>query len=131
MEKIFVDHPDKADKGFTTGAYSPAVILDGWVYVSGQGAIDFTTGKFVLGNIEEETKLTMHNVKRILEAAGCSMDDVVKCTVHLADINDFDKYNAVYGSCFRGIRPARTTVQSVLGHGIKVEVDAVAKIRNK
>lgn len=130
MGKKNVDHPDKQDKNFTTGAYSPAVILDGWVYVSGQGAIDFTTGKFVLGTIEEETKLTMYNVKRILEAAGCTMDDVAKCTVHLSDIKDFDKYNEVYASYFDGIKPARTTVQSVLGHGIKVEIDAVAKIKN-
>jgi 2-iminobutanoate/2-iminopropanoate deaminase len=131
MEKIFVDHPDRADKSFTTGAYSPAVILDGWVYVSGQGPIDFKTGKFILGTIEEETALTMHNVKRILEAAGCTLDDVAKCTVHLSNIKDFDKYNEVYAAYFSGVKPARTTVQSVLGHSIKVEIDAVAKTRNK
>lgn len=131
MEKIYVEHPDKADKNFTTGAYSPAVIMDGWVFVSGQACVDFATSKFILGTIEEETHLTMHNVKRILESAGCTLDDVVKSTVHLADINDFDRYNTVYATYFEGIKPARTTVQSGLGHGIKVEVDVIAKLKNK
>jgi 2-iminobutanoate/2-iminopropanoate deaminase len=56
------------------------------------------------------------------------MDDVVKCTVHLSDINDFDPYNKVYGTYFRSIKPARTTVQSVLAEGIKVEIDAIVKM---
>jgi 2-iminobutanoate/2-iminopropanoate deaminase len=79
-----------------------------------------------LGTIEEETHLTIHNVKRICEAAGFTLDDIVKCTVHLSDIKDFDRYNAVYASYFTKVKPARTTVQSGLGHGIKVEIDAIA-----
>jgi 2-iminobutanoate/2-iminopropanoate deaminase len=131
MAKQEIVHPDKADKNFSTGAYSAGVVVDGWLFVSGQGPIDFTTGKFVLGDIEHETSLTLHNVKRICEAAGCSLDDIVKCTVHLTDINDFDRYNAVYATHFTKIKPARTTVQSVLGHGIKVEIDAIAKIPSR
>lgn len=131
MSKQEIIHPDKADKNFTTGAYSAGVVVDGWLYVSGQGPIDFTTGKFVLGEIEDETHLTLHNVKRICEAAGCTLDDIVKCTVHLSDINEFDRYNAVYATYFTKIKPARTTVQSGLGHGIKVEIDAIAKIPAK
>jgi len=131
MEKREIVHPDKADKNFSTGAYSAGVAIDGWLYVSGQGPVDFASGKFVLGDIEQETHLTLHNVKRICEAAGCSMDDIVKCTVHLRDINDFDRYNAVYATYFTNIKPARTTVQSGLGHGIKVEIDAIAKIPGK
>jgi 2-iminobutanoate/2-iminopropanoate deaminase len=128
MSKIQVVHPDNADKGFSTGAYSAGIQVDGWLYVSGQGAIDFTTGNFVLGDIEHETRLTMHNIQRICEAAGCSLDDIVKCTVHLSDIALFDRFNVVYATYFKNIRPARTTVQSGLGHGIKVEIDAIAKL---
>ena len=128
MAKKEIAHPDKADKNFTTGAYSAGVAADGWLFVSGQGPVNFSTGKFELGDIEHETKLTLHNVRRICEAAGCTLDDIVKCTVHLSDIKDFDRYNAVYASHFTSIQPARTTVQSVLGNGIKVEIDAIAKL---
>ena len=131
MNKKEIRHPDKADEGFTTGAYSAGVAIDGWLYVSGQAAIDFKSGKFILGTIESETQLTMHNIQRICEAAGCTLDDIVKCTVHLSDMKDFDKYNVIYSEYFKGIRPARTTVQSGLGHGIKIEIDAIAKIPNK
>jgi 2-iminobutanoate/2-iminopropanoate deaminase len=131
MNKKEIRHPDKADDGFTTGAYSAGVAIDGWLYVSGQAAIDFKSGKFILGTIESETQLTMHNIQRICEAAGCTLDDIVKCTVHLSDMKDFDKYNVIYSEYFKGIRPARTTVQSGLGHGIKIEIDAIAKIPNK
>jgi 2-iminobutanoate/2-iminopropanoate deaminase len=128
MAKKEIAHPDKADKNFSTGAYSAGVVADGWLFVSGQGPVNFSTGKFELGDIEHETKLTLHNVRRICEAAGCTLDDIVKCTVHLSDIKDFDRYNAVYASHFTSIKPARTTVQSVLGNGIKVEIDAIAKL---
>ncbi len=131
MEKIEVHHPDKADKNFSTGAYSAGVIGNGFLFVSGQGPVDFSKGTFELGSIEEETRLTLHNVKRICEEAGCTLDDIVKCTVHLSDIKDFDRYNEVYASYFTKIRPARTTVQSVLGHGIKVEIDAIALLPQK
>jgi 2-iminobutanoate/2-iminopropanoate deaminase len=79
----------------------------------------------VLGTIEEETIRTLDNIKMIIEAAGGKMENVVKCTAHLADINDFDRYNTIYASYFPGIKPARTTVQSGLAMGIKVEIDAV------
>ena len=121
-----IKHPDKESN---TGAYSAAVELDGWVYVSGQGPLDVKTGQPVRGTIEEETELTLRHVTKILKAAGCSLHDVVKCTVHLADIEDFDRFNTAYRACFQhvGILPARTTVQSVLWNGIKVEIDCVAR----
>lgn len=127
MKKIKVNHPDR-DPGFVTGAYSDGVIIDGFLFVSGQAAVDFKTSKFVLGTIEEETTLTLNNIKAIIEAAGGSMDDVVKCTVHLSDIEEFDRYNKVYAQYFPNIKPARTTVQSVLGEGIKVEIDCIVKV---
>ena len=125
MDKREVKHPARAA---STGAYSDGVILDGWLYVSGQGPLDLGTGRVVSGDIEAETRLTLENIGRILEAAGCSFEDVVKCTCHLADILDFDRFNRVYAEFFPGIRPARTTVQSGLGDGIKVEIDAIARV---
>ena len=127
MSKVEINHPNR-DPDFETGAYTDGVIVDGLVYVSGQAAVDFKTSKFILGNIEEETRLTLNNIKAIVEAAGSSMEDVIKCTVHLADISEFDRYNKVYGEYFSKSRPARTTVQSVLAEGIKVEIDCIAKV---
>ncbi len=127
MNKKQVNHPDR-DPDFSTGAYSDGVIVDGFLYVSGQAAVDFKTSKFVLGTIEEETHLTLKNIQSIIEAAGGTMDQVIKCTVHLADINDFDRYNAVYSEYFTGIKPTRTTVQSVLAEKLKVEIDCIVKL---
>ena len=127
MKKIKIDHPERKT-GFDTGAYSDGVIIDGFLYVSGQAAVDFKTSEFVLGTIEEETHLTLKNIKAIAEAAGASMEDVIKCTVHLSDINEFDRYNAVYAQYFQGIKPARTTVQSILAERIKVEIDCIIKL---
>ena len=128
MSKREIKHPDKEK---STGAYSAAVEMDGWVYVSGQGPVDPKTAQPVRGTIEEETLYTLNHVKTILEAAGCTLDDVVKSTVHLADINEFGRYNTVYHDFFKGVSvlPARTTVQSVLWNGIKVEIDVVARKR--
>lgn len=128
MTKQEIKHPDKE---VNTGAYSAGVEVDGWVYVSGQAPMDLKTGAVVSGSIEEETSLTLSHVEKILKAAGCTLDDVVKTTVHLADIGDFAGFNAAYleyfGSC--AVLPARTTVQSVLWGGIKVEIDVVARKR--
>ena len=126
MPKREIKHPDK-EKG--TGAYSAAVEIDGWVYVSGQGPVDPKTGQPVRGSIEDETLYTLTQVNKILEAAGCTLSDVVKCTVHLEDIDEFDRYNAVYKEFFKGVAvlPARTTVESVLWNDIKIEIDAVAR----
>ena len=127
MNKVKVNHPDR-DPLFETGAYSDGVIVDGFLFISGQAAVDFKSSKFILGSIEEETHLTLQNIKAIVEAAGGTMEQVVKCTVHLKDINEFDRYNKVYAQYFGEIKPARTTVQSVLGEGIKVEIDCIVKL---
>lgn len=126
MPKREIKHPDKEK---STGAYSAAVEIDGWVYVSGQGPVDPKTACPVRGTIEEETLYTLRQVEKILTAAGCSLNDVVKSTVHLTDIKEFDRYNAVYKDFFKdvAILPARTTVQSVLWNNIKVEIDVVAR----
>ena len=128
MPKKEIRDPEKEK---STGAYSAAVELDGWIYVSGQGPLNPKTAEVIRGTIEEETKTTLLAIERILKAAGCTMNDVVKSTVHLADMNEFDRYNGVYREFFlsRGstVFPARTTVQSGLWGGIKVEIDVVAR----
>jgi endoribonuclease L-PSP, putative len=127
MSKQKIIHPDRA-VDFVTGAYSDGVIAGGFLFVSGQASVDFKTSRFVLGSIEEETQRTLDNIQSILTAAGISLDDVVKTTVHLKDIAEFDRFNAVYATYFTGVRPARTTVQSVLAEGIRVEIDCIAKL---
>lgn len=126
MNKREIKHPDKqAD----TGAYSAGLLMDGWLFISGQGPLDMTTGEIVPGTVEEQTRLTLSHIDKILKAAGCTAADVVKCTCHLSDIRDFDAFNRAYAEYFTGVRPARTTVQSVLWGGIKVEIDAIARVR--
>ena len=129
MSKVIIRHPDR-DPNFVTGAYSDGVLVDGLLFVSGQASVDFRTSQFVLGSIEDETTRTLDNIRAIVEAAGGTMDDIVKCTVHLADIADFDRYNQVYAGYFQGSKPARTTVQSVLAENLKVEIDAIVKLPN-
>lgn len=124
MPKKEILHPDKR---ISTGAYSAGVLIDGWLYISGHGPLDLVTGEVRRGTIEEETRLTLEHIGKVLAAAGMTFEDVVKCTCHLSDINDFARFNAVYRTFFYGILPARTTVQSVLGDGIKVEIDAIAR----
>ncbi|HMR19643.1 MAG TPA: Rid family detoxifying hydrolase [Sphingobacterium sp.] len=127
MSKQKIVHPDR-DPAFVTGAYSDGVIAGGFLFISGQASVDFKTSSFILGSIEEETTRTLDNIKAIIEAAGATMDDVVKSTVHLAKIEDFDRFNKVYGTYFTGVKPARTTVQSVLAEGICVEIDCIVKV---
>jgi 2-iminobutanoate/2-iminopropanoate deaminase len=107
-------------------AYSPAIRVDDFVFVSGQGPYNLETEEFETFDFDHQVALTIRNVERVLLGAGSSLDDVVKVTVHLQNINDFDRMNVVYESLFLAPRPARTTVQSVLVAGISVEIDAIA-----
>ena len=112
----------------STGAYSDGILVNGFLFVSGQGPMDLATGDAVAGTIEEEVRLTLKSLGDVLAEAGCTYADVVRCTVHLANIADFDRYNVVYQEFFKGVLPTRTTVQSVLGLGIKVEIDCIAAV---
>ena len=106
------------------GAYSPGVIAEGhFVYVSGQGPV--RDGEVVSGTIEEETALVLENLGAVLNEAGASLADVVRCGVFLADLEDFAAMNEVYGRAFGDPLPARTTVGASLP-GIKVEIDCIA-----
>ena len=111
------------------GPYSHAVKAGGFVYVSGQAALDPGTSKPIHGTVAEETHRTIRNIKAILEASGASLDDAVKCSVFLADIRDFAEMNAVYAEYFGAAKPARTTVQAALpAAGLRVEIDCVAYV---
>ena len=109
------------------GAYSQGLRAGDFVYVSGQGPINPATGEIVGETIEEQTERTLENVKAILAAAGASMADVVKSTVHLSDLSLFARYNEVYARYFPDPKPVRTTVGSEL-LGIMVEIDVVAYV---
>jgi 2-iminobutanoate/2-iminopropanoate deaminase len=126
MPKKEIKHPDKKK---STGAYSAAVEIDGWIFVSGIGPVDPQTAQPVRGSIEDETRYVLEQMDKILAASGCTRHDIVKCTVHLASIEDFDRYNTVYKEFFKNVvvLPARTTVQSVLWNQIKVEIDCIAR----
>lgn len=126
MNKREIKHPDKDPAA--DAPYSAALVVDGWLYISGQGPLDLGTGRVIHGTIEEETRLTLENIDKLLRSANCPRENVVKCTCHLADIRDFDRFNRVYMDFFRGVRPTRTTVQSVIWSQIKVEIDAIARM---
>ncbi len=109
------------------GPYQQGIRLGDWVFTSGQIALDPATGNFMAGEIEQETELTLKNIEAILQAAGLSMDHVVKATVYLADMNDFARMNRVYEKSFANSKPARACVQvAALPKGAKVEIDVIA-----
>jgi 2-iminobutanoate/2-iminopropanoate deaminase len=114
------------------GPYSQAIKAGGFVYLSGQVAIDPATGEFVAGGIAEQTERVLKNVSAVLEAAGSSLDLVVKTTVFLADMNEFTAMNEVYAKFFPEPHPARSTVQAArLPRDARVEIEAVALIRDQ
>jgi 2-iminobutanoate/2-iminopropanoate deaminase len=109
------------------GHYTPALRAGDFVYVSGQGPIDPVTDKLAPGEVEFQTRLTLSNIKSILEAAGVTITDVVKCSVFLRDIADFSKMNRAYAEFFGEHKPARTTVEAKFHQPeMLVEIDCVA-----
>jgi len=113
----------------TGGPYSQAVIHNGLIYISGQGAIDPKTNELRLGTIEEESELALENIRIILEEAGSSIDKVLRVTVYLLDMKEYARFNEFYERHFQADFPARTCVQAAkLPFGIRVEIDATAYI---
>ena len=108
------------------GPYSPAVRAGDFIFVSGQLAVDPVTNQFVPGDIQQETRMTLNNIKRILEGAGASMADAVRVGVFLADGTEFAKMNEVYAEFFGDAKPARTTIVCKFAADIRVEIDCVA-----
>jgi len=112
------------------GPYSQAIDAGDFVFLSGQVPIDPKTGELVPGDIEAQTERVLDNLAAVLEAAGCSFADVVKTTIYLMDLGDFQVVNATYAKRFSPAPPARATVQvSALPKGSRVEIDAIAKKR--
>ena len=123
MQKVI--KTEKAPKAI--GPYSQAIEANGMIFASGQIAIDPSTGELCTGDIEEQTRIVLSNLKAVLEAAGSSLDKAVKCTVFLQDLNDYSKMNAVYGEFFKPPYPARAAVQVArLPRDAKVEIEAIA-----
>ncbi len=109
------------------GPYSQAIVADPFIFTSGQIPIDPKTGEVVAGGIEEQTEQVLKNLKNVLEAAGSSMNKVVKTTVYIQDMNSFSKINEVYAKYFSEPYPARSCVEvSKLPKGVLIEIEAVA-----
>ena len=110
------------------GAYSQGWRAGDFIFVTGTGPIDPSTGQLVGDDIEQQTEQTIDNVATVLEADGASLGDVVKVTVHLSDTGLFARYNTVYSRRFSRPYPVRTTVGSDLGHtpGMLIEIDCIA-----
>ncbi|MBL8051168.1 MAG: RidA family protein [Anaerolineales bacterium] len=122
-----VIHTEKAPKAI--GPYSQAIRTDSMVYTAGQIGLDPTSMEIVSGGVEAQTRQALTNLKNVLEAAGSSLEHVVKTLVFLQDMADFPKMNAIYTEYFPENPPARSTVQvAALPKGGLVEIEAVALI---
>ena len=118
---------DKAPKAI--GPYSQAVVIDGWVFCSGQIPLDPHTGQMVEGDVSDQTRQVFANLQHVLGAAGSGFDAVVKTTVYLADLNDFAAMNEVYATMFSSPAPARSTIQAArLPRDARIEIDVVARL---
>lgn len=117
---------DKAPRAI--GPYSQAVVSGSLVFLSGQIALEPSSGEVVKGDISVQTRQVINNITAVLEGAGCTTNDVVKTTVYLKDIRDFGNMNLVYEEFFKN-KPARSTVEvSNLPKGVLVEIDCIAVI---
>ncbi|EGD75127.1 endoribonuclease L-PSP [Salpingoeca rosetta] len=127
MSSLATVHTDKAPAAI--GPYSQAVKANGMVYCSGQIPIDAATGELKLGSIADQTELVLSNLREVLKAAGSDMNQVVKTTVLLKDMNDFQAMNEVYGKAFGDHRPARAAYQVArLPKDVSVEIEAIAVV---
>ena len=118
-------HTDNAPKAI--GPYSQAIKANGFVFASGQIPLDPVTMQIVEGGIREQTERVMKNLEAVLQAAGSSLEGVVKTTVFLKDLTDFAEMNEVYGSFFKQTPPARSTVEVArLPRDVRVEIDVIA-----
>lgn len=120
-------HTDRAPAAI--GPYSQAVSVDGWLYTSGQIALDPESGEIVAGGFEPQARQVLANLRQVLAAAGCTFSDVIKTTIYVTDLGDFAALNQLYGEAMGDHRPARSTVQvAALPKGARVEIDLVARL---
>ena len=116
--------------GPPNGIFSPAIVTGDLVYTSGQIGVDSKTGQIVEGGIEAQTEQVFRNLEAVLTAAGSSIEHVVKATVFLADMNDYNTMNELYKKHFKGDPPARTTVQVArLPRDARIEIEVVAVLK--
>jgi 2-iminobutanoate/2-iminopropanoate deaminase len=117
---------DRAPKAI--GPYEQALKVDGWVFASGQIPLDPKTGEMVEGGIAGQTRQVLENLRGVLEAAGSSVGRVVKTTVYMTNLGDFQKMNEVYAEYFPQDKPARSTVGvASLPRGATIEIDVIAR----
>ena len=127
MAQIAAVHTDDAPGAL--GPYSQAIVTDGWIFASGQIAIDPATGSLVEGDVRVQSEQVLRNLKAVLQAAGGSLQTVVKTTVYLSDMSLFADMNAMYAKHFGDHRPARATVAAGgLPRGVDVEIEVVARV---
>jgi 2-iminobutanoate/2-iminopropanoate deaminase len=118
---------EAAAAGKPVGPYSQAVMVNDWIFVSAEKGVDPATGKVVEGGVRFETAQALMNIQTILEAAGSSLGDIVRCVVFLRNMEDFAAMNEVYATFFPDNPPARTTVGVVaLPLGLQVLIEATA-----
>jgi 2-iminobutanoate/2-iminopropanoate deaminase len=122
MEKIYTNQAPEP-----VGPYSQAIKVNGFLYCSGQIAIDPNNNQFIDGNIQEQTLQVMKNIGAVLTQAGYDFNDDVKTTCFLDDMNNFGAFNEIYAKHFTS-SPARSCVQAVLPKGAKVEIEVIAQI---
>ena len=129
MSEKRVVRTERAPAPFQGAPYSQAVVFGDLVFVSGQVAIDPETNTFVEGGIAEQTERVMRNIGAILEEAGSGLPNLLKCTIFLADFDDFAGMNETYGRFVGETPPARATVEiASLPSGARVEIDAIAHL---
>ena len=125
--EIWAVETDKAPAAI--GPYSQAVTTDGYVFCSGQVALDVATGELLDGSVSDQTRKAMENLAAVLAAAGTSLHHVVKTTIYITDMNDFAEVNETYATFFEQRPPARATVGvAALPRGAKVEIDCIARV---
>ena len=116
--------------GTPNGIFSPAIVVGDLVFTSGQIGLDPKTGQFPEGGIEAQLEQVFRNLTAVLEASGSSIDHVVKATVFLADMNDYNTMNELYRKKFKGDPPARSTVQVArLPRDARIEIEVVAVLK--
>jgi len=119
--------PEKWEKG--KGHYSPGVISNGLLFISGQLPVDHDTGKIVDGPVSAHAEMAIKNMMEVLAAAGLSINSIVQCRVYIPNVAYWDEVNAVYAKFFGDHKPARAVVPSrELHHGALVEIEAVAEL---
>ena len=115
--------------GPPNGIFTPAIIVGDLVFTSGQIGLDAKTGQLAEG-FEAQFEQVFRNLTGVLEASGSNVDNMVKATVFLADMNDYNKMNELYRAKFKGDPPARTTVQvAALPRGARIEIEAIAVVK--